>query len=302
MKIRIMSDLHIDVNEKFPLRLMEKDRDIFTILAGDIAGELFDASMWIKDNCPYGVYVAGNHLVYNNYAMSLPNLKKILKDEFPESCTMKFLDNSCYNLDDNTIIVGSTLYTDFKLGGTEEKYGMNYVHRKLNDFRWGFMDNGDGLRELEPSDYLNMFNESKAFIEKVCDENPDKNIIVVTHHAPSSKAISNTYRGDISNCGFASDLDEFIKNHSNIKAWIYGHTHNCGEFKIGNCLCINNARGYCGYMEDMNWNPMFYLDTDTWTTSSDEEWFHREMSNEEQENRKKVEDYYNTMFSIYGLR
>ena len=36
MKIRVISDLHIDVNEEYPFTL--KDKDIFTIICGDLSG------------------------------------------------------------------------------------------------------------------------------------------------------------------------------------------------------------------------------------------------------------------------
>ena len=76
-----MSDLHLDVNEKYPLQLPEKDRGIFTILAGDVAGEIADGVFWIRNNCPYGVCVSGNHLVYNHYGKTIQQLKEDLKND-----------------------------------------------------------------------------------------------------------------------------------------------------------------------------------------------------------------------------
>lgn len=296
MKIRILSDLHIDVNEKYPLKLFEKDREVFTIIAGDTAGELADGVLWIKNNCPYGVCVSGNHLVYNEYAKSVQELKNILKTEFPKTCTMKYLENDYVELDDNIIVVGATLYTDYKLDGIPQFIGMRACKRSMNDYRYGLYDDGNEVVALKPEHCLDMFNESLAYIEKVCNENPNKQIIVVTHHAPSNKAITSSYRGSDSNCGYASNLDDFIFNHPNIKAWVYGHCHTQMQFKIGDCICINNSRGYVSYKEDMNWNPCFYLDTDTWETSSDDSWFNREMSEEEKKNREKLEQAYNVLF------
>ena len=40
MKIRIMSDIHNDVNYKYPFRLADVDK--FTIVAGDISGSVND--------------------------------------------------------------------------------------------------------------------------------------------------------------------------------------------------------------------------------------------------------------------
>lgn len=296
MKIRIMSDLHLDVNEKYPLQLPQKDRGIFTILAGDTAGEVADGVFWIKDNCPYGVCVAGNHLVYNHYGKTIQNLKEDLKQEFPQSSTMTFLENDYKLIDDNIIVVGATLYTNYRLDGIPQHIGMRVCKKSMNDFRWGLYQDEDEIIGLKPEHYLDMFMESLAYIEKICNENPDKQIIVVTHHAPSNQAIMPSYRGSDSNCGYASNLGGFITQHPNIKAWIYGHCHAQTQFKIGDCICINNSRGYVQYKEDMNWNPCFYLDTETWETSSDDSWFNREMSDDEKKRREDLDKAYEILF------
>lgn len=179
---------------------------------------------------------------------------------------------------------------------------MSNAERRMNDFRMGLTedkDNNEELRPLEPSDYVEMFEESKAYIEKVCNDNPNKNIIVVTHHAPSFQSIASTYRGDLINSSFANDLDNFIKEHSNIKCWIHGHTHNNFDYMVGGCRVFCNPRGYCHQLEDANWNPMTYIDTETWDVSTSEAWFSREMSEEEKENRKIIEDRYKLLFSLY---
>lgn len=290
-----MSDLHLDVNERYPLYLPDNDRETFTIIAGDTAGEMDLAINWIMKNCPKGVLVAGNHLVYNDYNESITNLKETLKEAFPKDADMKFLDNDYITLDDNTIIVGSTLYTDFMLNGMNQKMGMDIAYRYLNDFRLGIIDD-NGERELLPKDYLNMFEISKAYIAKICEDNPNKNIIVVTHHAPSAKSIAKEYCRNETNCAYASDLDDFILNHKNIKVWIHGHVHNYFNYKIGDCRIICNPRGYVRNLEDLNWNPCFYLDTETWETSSDDSWFNREETEEEKKNRQELNDAYEALF------
>lgn len=300
MKIRIMSDLHIDVNKDYPLQLPQKDRGIFTILAGDIAGEIDMGVQWVKDNCPYGVCIAGNHLVYNDYGLSIQALKKSLKEDFPAISTMKFLDNDYIEIpEENLIIIGATLYTNFHLNGMPEIVGMRIAKRYMNDFRWGMYETDDGMvDELKPEHYLKMFKESVAYIEKVCNENPNRNIIVVTHHAPSNQSIAKRYQRDDSNCCYASNLGGFIQMHPNIKAWIHGHVHNHFDYMVGGCRVICNPRGYVRYMEDTNWNPCFYLDTNDWTTSSDDSWFSKEMSDDEKKKREELANAYETLFQM----
>ena len=39
MKIRLISDLHIDINDKYPLDLHQDGaNDVFTLIAGDVSG------------------------------------------------------------------------------------------------------------------------------------------------------------------------------------------------------------------------------------------------------------------------
>ena len=46
MKVRILSDLHLSQNSYFELT----DKDIFTIIAGDISKDIFQLKSWLKQN------------------------------------------------------------------------------------------------------------------------------------------------------------------------------------------------------------------------------------------------------------
>lgn len=62
MKLRVISDLHIDINHKIPL---EYDDDVFTVVCGDISGYAEDSIQWIAKNVRNGVFVSGNHIAYS---------------------------------------------------------------------------------------------------------------------------------------------------------------------------------------------------------------------------------------------
>ena len=52
MKIRLISDLHLDINANYDLDFkVEGLDDIFTIVAGDICGSPSKASLWLKQRC-----------------------------------------------------------------------------------------------------------------------------------------------------------------------------------------------------------------------------------------------------------
>lgn len=58
MKVRIISDIHEDINERYPLNYND---DIFTIIAGDISGDPINGVVWVKNNIKNGLLVHGNH-------------------------------------------------------------------------------------------------------------------------------------------------------------------------------------------------------------------------------------------------
>lgn len=255
MRIRILSDLHLDIN--VGLRLGLKDKDTFTVICGDISGYFSKTSKWLDRNIKNGVFVAGNHMLYNRSGHSLQYQLRQYSNKYPLSASVSFLNNS-YKIVDDTVFVGGTLWTDYCLFGINKKDISKWVAlRNMNDFRYGRFNPNDNLehekksqlRKLSPEDCEEMFHRTVACIDDVCHRFSDKKIVVVTHHAPSEQSISVVYRNDILNPAFASNLEDFILDHPNIKLWCHGHIHTTSDYKIGECRVICNPRGYAKYYE-----------------------------------------------------
>ena len=256
MRIRILSDLHLDVNAGLPLRL--KDKDTFTILCGDISAYFTKTSKWLRQNIRNGVFVAGNHIVYNEYDHSLQYFCKQYERHYPLTSSLSFLNYS-YKIVEDKVFVGGTLWTDYCLYGLDKKdISKWFALRGMNDFRYGRVnfdadvehENKPQNTKLAPEDCEEMFRRTVACIDDVCHRFADKKIVVITHHAPSEQSISVIYKNDLLNPAFASNLEEFILNHSNIKLWCHGHIHTASDYKIGNCRVICNPRGYAKYYEN----------------------------------------------------
>lgn len=77
MKIRVISDLHIDINEKHPITY---DDDIFTIIAGDISGDPVLSTQWINDNIKNGIFIHGNHCLTPDTEVLTNKGFKFIKD------------------------------------------------------------------------------------------------------------------------------------------------------------------------------------------------------------------------------
>ena len=299
MKIRIFSDIHIDVNQGFPFSL--KDKETFTLIPGDISGNVKGSAKWIRENIHNGMFVAGNHdPAYNDLGWTIKKQKQYLAEKFPIDGDVTFLDEQVGAMskqipDTNILVIGSTLYTDYAYADATMKrrvseskswkevaYDMNVddpivaanlymASRGLNDFRWGHVegDFGDKQRTVRPMDYLSWFNITFDRIQELVNQNHDKDIIVMTHHCPTPKCISEQYIGNDMNASYVSDLEEFITSHPNIRAWVCGHVHSQTITTVGENgqLIVCNPRGYERNFEADCWNPNTFIDTETWTTS-----------------------------------
>ena len=195
MRIRILSDLHLDYNTRLPFRL--KDTETFTIICGDISGYCKKAANWLNRNVKQGVFVAGNHMVYNRSGHSMQYQLKQLENMFPLTSSGSFLNNS-YKIVDDFVFVGGTLWTDYCLFGEDRKdLSKWYALRNMNDFRFARMnfdknvehEKTPQMMRMRPEDCEKMFSNTIACIDSICHRFQDKKIIVVTHHAPSEKSI-----------------------------------------------------------------------------------------------------------------
>lgn len=274
MRIRIVSDLHVDVNYQYALDY-PKD-NTFTVVAGDVSGDPEITSRWISENISKGVFVAGNHIVYNHRGISLRELKEGLAQEFPISKDVSFLDANVGDFAkkiENVLFLGSTLYVDGKLkskynpDGIVQKSGV-IMENSLNDFIWGYSEYG----MLKAQNYFDMCMETLIkFDEDLRKNEMTENlpVVVVTHFCPSMKFIHKYYEDSWCNCAFVSDMEWFIEKHPSIKAWVCGHIHSriFTEYvrkDSSKCLLLANPRGYCQANEDKDWTPDVFLDTDTW--------------------------------------
>jgi hypothetical protein len=102
-----------------------------------------------------------------------------------------------------------------------------------------------------------------GYIKLIVQEHKDKRCVVVGHHAPSFKSVSEQYASQtLMNGGYASDLSEFIMDHPQIKLWTHGHMHQPFDYVIGETRVVCNPRGYeaDGYCEDSGWNPNIVIE------------------------------------------
>ena len=260
MKLRIISDIHCDINSEQNTSF-DFAPDDFVICCGDISGDRLTTEKWIQDNIKQGIVVGGNHLGYTHLTYdkdeSLNLSIKYLQNKF--SGPVHFLENQSIVID-NMCFMGSILFTDFNLYGNPD--GCRFIAQKyLNDFRNVKLYEKGKLRTISTEDQLMFHKKSLNFIEKTCQKYKDKKVVIITHHAPSLKSISEEYKKDLLSAAFASNLEYLFERYSNIKLWCHGHIHSSVDYKLKNARIVANPLGYGNENKNFN-NEGVLIDTD----------------------------------------
>jgi hypothetical protein len=253
MKVSICSDLHLEFGS---LSLENKDQSNVLILAGDIfigvdLHQYDDAfehvrSQQIHDffinTClqyEYVILIAGNHTFYHgDFQTEIPKIKQYLK-YIPN---LYILDNETLEIDDY-LFIGSTIWTDFN---DEDKETMEWAFNNMNDYH--VIKNDDTI--LLPEKILEKHKQDKQFIKETIENNPNKQIIVITHHCPTYQSIP-AYKLDygLKNGCYHSNLESLMDN---VVLWAFGHIHDRHAYYLNNTLLVNNTRGYIRYQDCAN--------------------------------------------------
>jgi predicted phosphodiesterase len=243
MKIRIVSDLHLEFSKKIIKSLISSQEDNYCdclIMAGDIVtykniNDLVDILDIFSPRYQKIFYVLGNHEYYHKNDINIVNLYREICNKYPN---VILLENDSYKLNDNWTILGTTLWSNISEKGL----------RMMSDGRYISMED-----ILEKHTKAVKFLEDQINLREVATEDgslSSENFIVVTHHLPSKSLVHRKY-SHYDNSGFASSCDHLFRD--NIKYFVYGHTHTKSITKIGQTNLICNSLGYPGEQDiDLN--------------------------------------------------
>jgi len=275
MKIKLVSDLHLEFSDIFIYN--EHNYDLL-ILGGDImiaqnlhefaaddvtlpvsytqrgkADRFRNFLNQVSQAFPHVIYIAGNHEFYHG---KWPDAIDWLKTEAAVFPNVYFLEMETKEID-NIVFVGATLWTDFN---RNDPTTMSICSNSMNDYRV-IRDSTKNYSRLKPVTTLGRHRESLAYIKSVVESDPDRQYVVVGHHAPTPQSTHPSFRNDNHlNGAYRSDLTEFIVDHPQIKLWTHGHTHNVCDYMVGSTRVVCNPRGYEGFEADSGWNPEIILE------------------------------------------
>jgi hypothetical protein len=136
--------------------------------------------------------------------------------------TVHFLDASCVEIGGQRIL-GTPLW---------------FPHSAHCDFLRGAMNDFSVIH-----DYANWVYKENMRAVRFLDAELRSGDIVVTHHLPSSAAISPQHRDSPLNVFFLSDQDALIRARQP-RYWFHGHTHDSVRVKVGSTLVLCNPFGY----------------------------------------------------------
>jgi hypothetical protein len=256
-QFQIASDLHLETPvlskgsyHNFTMDLKAR----YLCLLGDIGlvkeAGLFSFLRGLLDNTPNLIilYVLGNHEAYQT---TMANARQLLRDfaariaeEYPGSRRFIFLDRQRYDVNLSVTVLGCTLWTRI------QPEQMPAVCKILTDFH-----PNNGISEWGPYEHLQehqkdleWLNTEVARIEK---EEPEREIVILTHHCPTQDTRANNPRHARSNVssGFVTDLSqERCWTSPHVKLWAFGHTHYSCSYREGETgkLVVANQKGYNG--------------------------------------------------------
>ncbi len=254
MKLWILSDLHVDVNRRYPLALPNpRPQHDAVIIAGDICHGIEEGIRFIAgeqlDAKPV-MFVAGNHEFYGSDRHAELAAGRAEATNFPN---IHLLEREGVEIGGLTFL-GCTLWTDYRYGGPREQRAAMYLAaQRLNDHR----QIRNGGRLWTPQDALEEHEASRVWLAGQLTQGGNRRKVVVTHHAPSRRSVQESYRDDLLTTAFASNLDELVANAA---LWVHGHMHAPADYELDGCRVVANPRGYVGIREDRAFNPALVVE------------------------------------------
>ena len=250
MKLRILSDLHLDISD---FSITPGDEDVL-VLAGDMSEskEKFVSliDQYTRDcqakNLPnFIIVVLGNH---DYYGSDLDSTDEYYYDLFNTEKYRRviFLQND-YATINGFVFYGATLWTNIPKGDDLR------IERSIMDYR--------RISDFTPDVCRSVHEMCVQGLEKVLKTFWDKKVVVITHHLPSFRSIDSRYKSSGINSAYATNLDELVAK-KNVKLWIHGHTHMNQDYTLGDTRVLCNPRGYVdnGRAENENFREDFIVE------------------------------------------
>ena len=279
--LRIVSDLHIEdipqhFNDEqilsvsnFYIEPNEKDLAAILIIAGDLSSNNFTLGLFLTAVCArfkHVLFVPGNHEGYTNCIQDVGTFLKLHQKKIKNLSLTTLTDVRTVELYGIKFVLG-TLWGD---GGISD-YDRIIVQQTMNDFRYIRYNDGQHVRKYSIYDMIENNKKQKQKIKRALKTKFVGRTVVITHHLPSRKLVSERFLckngTDGSNGGFCAGADSILEEHAP-DLWVHGHTHDRVSTKLFNTRIECNPRGYKSEHKDESIlntyrNTPVFIDMDT---------------------------------------
>lgn len=255
MKIRILSDLHIEINGEPTLPDIPCDA---VVLAGD-TGTKLSGLKWALRRFPEVpvLYLFGNHEYYGD------NYQHVQRHAFElaQGTQITILEKSHCTFGGFDFF-GATLWTDLALNQDPELAAID-LQSGMNDYKKIRYETAQGtFPKLRPSHTsLEHTRTLRALYAFLAGRDPSR-CVVLTHHAPSARNMTPDDRKHACAPGYASNLEELV-TASGVRLWVHGHIHASANYTLGRTRVIANPLGYVNDPRaNTSFDPALVVDLD----------------------------------------
>jgi predicted phosphodiesterase len=249
-QFQIVSDLHLETPitspsySKFRLNIQASN----LCLLGDI-GLVKDDSLftWIRKLLAATpnlkiFYILGNH---EPYGIALAAARSRMSSFARESTRefgdrFIFLDRGRYDINPRITVLGCTLWSEI---APEEVKAAALRLTDMQEIKG--IANWDVYSHLQEYHLdLNWLNQE---VDQISREDPNREILILTHHSPTTHIQANnpTHEGSGINSAFRTDLSsQPCWKSPQVKMWAFGHTHYSCFYSENGKLIVSNQKGY----------------------------------------------------------
>jgi predicted phosphodiesterase len=249
LRIWHLSDLHMELTRGWDLPAVgaRPDYDVL-VVAGDLITRMERGVAWLLERVTDRpvVYVGGNH---EGYGTDL--------DRTLEKARLAAAGTNVFVMENDSVEIGGVIFygavgwTGFNLFGNPDRE-MVVAGDVMNDYK-KVRRGGAYQYRLRPADTLKRHLETRAFLQRELSKPKTGRRVVVTHHGFHAEAVRRGHERDLISAAYTSrDPIE------GADLWLYGHTHESRDFKVGDTRVVTNSKGYGPWRSGETWeNPDF---------------------------------------------
>jgi hypothetical protein len=262
LRLWVLSDLHLDRFEGWSAgRIPPAD---VAVVAGGITRGLVAAVGWL-----------GQHLRPHMPVVFVPGpleyFDTVLPDESERGrraaafADVRLLDGDLTVLD-GVRFIGSTLWTDYRLYGEENReWAFQAARLGLSELRWIRLS-PERHRQLRPEDAAELHMHARASLEDMARRHHDGPTIVVTHHAPhrlslppDARVTPTRHLSGLLPASYASDLGDLVERMGAC-LWVHGAVPQPIDYRLGRTRILANPRGKGAERATGRFDPAFVVE------------------------------------------